>query len=540
MMPEVKITNRDRDGHQPESTPTGYRLGAEELWIVEGPDSALKEIEAALPRVRWVGSVLTIRFTNAVGLFEVPHLGRLEVRSRKWSEKHFDAMLSEISERLAALPFAAGTRGHVPYDRSLADDNQILLHTFIYLRHICSLGAAPDEQVLPALRVVTRAPHRRLERTHRWTDIGAARRIGPRGLVRMLAPQAGLQRVATPTSNELVAAFHGNLPQRVEETQTKFNVDVPENRFVKLFLDQMLGIVERVRALKIERKKDFLRKRLDEECDEIERLIAPVRQHALWGEVRQMHRLPVDSVVLQRRRGYRELFRLYLRLRMTAHFPLSPKNIERLIEVKNIAVLYELWVFFRVERAVSKALGSEPTSVAQGRATDLHLSLKYDLRISWGAVEIFYNLRFTRTLDSRQSYSLPLRPDVVLRVPEGVNKGLHVFDAKFRLDQISKLEQASTEIDEDEESNEQRGKFKNADLYKMHTYRDALRQVKSVWIAFPGSEFGFFAASDQPKLIQQVGELGNEIDGVGAIPTKPGEDAATLDSIVAALLKSGS
>lgn len=532
---EIRAT---RGAHEPKVTKHGIRLAAEVRWLVEGPTMALDEIAHALPprTTERLGSALILRFGNAVGVFDVPHLGKIEVHSRKWGERHFDHMLAEVSARMSALPFAAGTGAQLPYDRALGRDEQILLHMFVYLRHMCCARASPEEQVVPALRLITGGPHRRLERSCAWAPLAQARRVDPRGLVRVLAPEAGLERVPAGSGGALAVALRGHLPQRVNESIVRYTVDVPENRFAKAFLGQMLGLVERVRALALRRKADYLQGRLLRDCDEIERALAPARRHSLWVSIGTMHRLPVESTVLQRRRGYRELFTQFLRLRMAVRLPLRPDQLERLLEIKDIATLYELWVFFAVEQAVSACLGRGPDRAASAKVHELGARLPWDLCVAWGDVELFYNLRFSHSRAKRRSYSLALRPDVVLRVPSGPNAGLHLFDAKFRLDRIAKMAQEEDEVDDDDEREEQLGKFKHADVYKMHTYRDALPDARSVWVMYPGSVFRMFESGEGGRLVKDVRALGEVVDGVGGIPARPGEIGVELPRLIETIL----
>ncbi|MBK7780999.1 MAG: hypothetical protein IPJ58_09580 [Ardenticatenia bacterium] len=106
---------------------------------------------------------------------------------------------------------------------------------------------------------------------------------------------------------------------------------------------------------------------------------------------------------------------------------------------------------------------------------------------------------------------MPLRPDIALTVPDGPGRGLHLLDAKFRLQRVADLVgegMAGTEggwsgdpgggeeaREERLEAEERRGSFKRADLYKMHTYRDAIRGARSVWALYPGDEARFFPAA---------------------------------------------
>ena len=69
---------------------------------------------------------------------------------------------------------------------------------------------------------------------------------------------------------------------------------------------------------------------------------------------------------------------------------------------------------------------------------------------------------------------MPLIPDIALRVPDGPNAGLHLFDAKFRVHALTAVGVAADDKDaDDEKARERAGSFKRAYIYKMHPYRDA-------------------------------------------------------------------
>ena len=142
-------------------------------------------------------------------------------------------------------------------------------------------------------------------------------------------------------------------------------------------------------------------------------------------------------------------------------------------------------------------------------------------------MRLVYNQRFSRSrTDNGYSYSVPLIPDIALRVPDGPNAGLHLFDAKFRVQALTDVGLAADDKDDDEKAAERAGSFKRADLYKMHAYRDAIPDARSVWILYPGGEFRFFGVPgggglSGDRVVSSAEGLPEEFEGVGAIPVAP-------------------
>ena len=185
---------------------------------------------------------------------------------------------------------------------------------------------------------------------------------------------------------------------------------------------------------------------------------------------------------------------------------LDRKSVVDLVENRDIAVLYELWVFFAVADAITAAKGAEPSAASSYRASMVAIHVDPTFRVVWAdGTTLTYNETFTR--GNRGSWSLALRPDVVLRVPSGDAQCLYLFDAKFK---VRWLEDGDdTEAGKAEE---RRGAFLHGDLYKMHAYRDAIAEAREVWVVYPGTERRWFQAQDG--------------GGVGGVPAVPGDTKA--------------
>ena len=77
-----------------------------------------------------------------------------------------------------------------------------------------------------------------------------------------------------------------------------------------------------------------------------------------------------------------------------------------------------------------------------------------------------------------------------------------------------------------EKAAERASSFKRADIWKMHAYRDAIPDARSVWILYPGGELRFFGVPGGGglaggRVVSSPEGLPEEFEGVGAIPVAP-------------------
>jgi predicted component of viral defense system (DUF524 family) len=197
--------------------------------------------------------------------------------------------------------------------------------------------------------------------------------------------------------------------------------------------------------------------------------------------------------VLLRKEGYRDLFALWGLFQRTRR-PLFGE-IEAAMAVKDVATLYEQWVFFWLVDELSEILCE--TAVLSLRMTD-------DEAVGWNAVADFGahgRLRYNATCTAYSGISL--RPDMLWEPTTGHRVAL---DAKFRL-------QLTTSKDE---------RWKEDDLVKMHAYRDALN-IRAAVVIYPGDLTEFWPGPGSHSITGLDDLLCGDFSGIGAIAVRPGK-----------------
>jgi predicted component of viral defense system (DUF524 family) len=216
---------------------------------------------------------------------------------------------------------------------------------------------------------------------------------------------------------------------------------------------------------------------------------------------------------------------------------------------KRMHQLYEYWCFFRLVDAMREVATqlTQTSSLLQvvddgwkvklkaGRAS----RLKFECETASGdlrSVDLFYNRGFSPRGKNRGSYSLPFRPDYTICIEgvEGTNPSYCHFDAKYRSqDELTHFEfdievakptaqEGDFELNaneaqaiEEEKDAERSRVFKDGDIYKMHTYKDAIFESHGAYVLYPGNRVGLYRDSVDPK---QAADL----PSVGAFPLRPG------------------
>jgi predicted component of viral defense system (DUF524 family) len=141
---------------------------------------------------------------------------------------------------------------------------------------------------------------------------------------------------------------------------------------------------------------------------------------------------------------------------------------------------------------------------------------------------VYYNRYFSHRRG--ESYSVNLHPDYVVALPDGRQ---FIFDAKYKYDDAGQF-MNENDASEEERDEEARQIYKKADLYKMHTYRDAL-QAQAVFILYPGNEFRAYQV--QGDDLSGPAQLSPAFAGVGAIDMQVGK-SETLQTVMKHLLMS--
>ncbi|MCD6189844.1 MAG: DUF2357 domain-containing protein [Thermococcus sp.] len=353
-----------------------------------------------------------------------------------------------------------------------SDEPMNELFAYHYLR-------SNKERIIEAFETALRKIKRKLVVEEEWLRPDEIDEITPETMLSIVQHP---EHLAPAGKGVLIAEYlNGYVPTKVLSFQKYESFDTPENRFAKYFLSLLIEWSERVLETFGESSKCNT-KPIRELLEELEF----IGSDPIWSDVGEMEMFPYTSQALLKGDGYRELLELYREF--TAYVPFFGE-LQKAIDNKDIATLYEYWCFFKLVEELGEFLGRERLKLIIIPAGELSESGDVYAQFDNGW-RLYYNKRLT---PQKWSYSVTLRPDFSLFTgnPEQKRtKLIGVFDAKFKLDVVDANKFAEEDKKMEREPTLQTW-AKLEDIYKMHTYRDALNARFAV-VLYPGQKSVFF------------------------------------------------
>lgn len=337
-----------------------------------------------------------------------------------------------------------------------------------------------------------------------------------------------------------------------------------ENRFVKYTLQQIGKQLEKVFANVLTRQHTDISQSYFERWEKFQQTIHKYLKHPFFDAVGKFEGMRQESMVLQGRMGYQQIYKDWLKLRKGIDFYQGTTNIGTL----QIWEIYELWCFIKVKNMVLKVLQLDPQSplitepngslVNYQRSLSANNRADYRIVIQYPSVDqtkvkdkadaifaeqlekhkgdvisIHYQHMFSRVHEDDfdiRSMTTEQRPDIIVNIKKANGEVLtYLYDAKYRVWSDTKLDKTEDWYDTtDDKGFELKGAdYPPADaINQMHRYRDSIyygmgeterprsKEVIGGYVLFPGrGDDESIANRFYSKSIQKV--------NIGAFPLLP-------------------
>lgn len=342
------------------------------------------------------------------------------------------------------------------------------------------------------------------------------------------------------------------LPQEISVTKKYNSFDTPANRFVKFALHKFDSIcillIKKLTSYNQTKQAECVR-----EAKTIHLMLEKIFRDEFFSDIGVLDIMPQNNQVLQKRQGYSQIFYAYLMIDFALQLDWKGKDAVYEGESKNVALLYEYWLFFELFKIIRAIDGCKiiankenpfltiddgiTVSLQQGKQSCQTFEIKkYKTRIN-----LYYNRTFSQTefqmTKYEGSYSRPFRPDYTIAIyPDSFEQGgyngeeeavksgavryVH-FDAKYRIEELTSFIGKSSDTlgDEEEIAKDKSDSivniYKRGDLLKMHTYNDAIRRTVGSYVLYPGSDTISRDRATSFKLYDEI------LPGIGAFAIKP-------------------
>ena len=394
-----------------------------------------------------------------------------------------------------------------------------------------------------------------------------------RGVSRVIQnPHSQTQRYRTSRRAEHIKCWTPVLEERYGEVakqgkleeyyfdydETTSTNDTMENRFVKHTLLHIGRRLQQIIGTVLNSAQEELSERHRQAWVGYQQTIARLTRHPFFKTVGRYEGMRQESLVLQSRAGYQQIYKDWLKLRRGIDLYNGAANIGTL----QIWEIYELWCFIRMKRMVADVMGISPDRpdyeqlVTEPRGTLLNpfinSSLEHIVKFRYPApagddneqrrrqllahagdeVTLHYQHVFNRRSGDDglaiNTATTEQRPDIVLNIQRESGEVVltYLYDAKYRVVNDHRLDRDFEPQDIAECIEMPGGDYPPTDaINQMHRYRDAIYYSRAVafrskeviggYILFPGrGEDKYISRRYYSESVESI--------NIGAFPLLPG------------------
>ncbi|MCW3106158.1 MAG: hypothetical protein JWQ09_664 [Segetibacter sp.] len=451
--------------------------------------------------------------------FETVGILRLEVQSVKATYREdYRRMLEEIAEKCTDLLMQHNSPVVQTFTIDLEKDSKTAYQRFAFIKSVID-----SDEFESAVHKIITTPTTKWRYALADKPIQSVKRLDRR-IIRQLS--SSTQRIHLSESHPLKKLIT-SLPQRVQLTSKEETVDTPENKFIKFALETFLKLCSDFSHLsdgiRIKKEASLLEEKLEQHLN-----------NSLFTNVSNLSAIPLNNPVLQRKEGYREIYRAWILFDLAAKLTWTGGEDVYSGHKRDVAVLYEYWLFFKLIEVVTEVFDikpPQPEDLLEETSDGFGLKLRQGEYLpivgisEKGSRKLYVQLSYNRTYKGDQPYpnsgswSRNLRPDYTLTIwPYGITEDqaeeeeliVHIhFDAKYKVEKFQEIFSDQVQLDE-EKKEERKGTYKRADLLKMHAYKDAIRRTAGAYVLYPGD--------DQPGRKKGFHEI---VPGLGAFAIRP-------------------
>ena len=315
--------------------------------------------------------------------------------------------------------------------------------------------------------------------------------------------------------------FH-SIPKYFHSLKHFENIDNNENQFVKYVLKRFHDFLVRLRE--ISRTDNIKNLRFEEEIEYLISILQNLFENNFFKEISELRNLNFESQVLQKKSGYRFILKSWLEFNISSLLDWSGGDDIFQIGKRNVATLYEYWVFFKLHNILDTIFNFRTSwnelfkvqkdkfqlNLLSGKNLKINRNMFYNgKRVN---IIFYYNKTFSHgDPEQESSWSVEMRPDYTTclwigdaHFEEAKNIRYIHFDAKYKIKEFEEIKNGEKTITRKTEKRE--------DILRMHAYHDAIRRSYGSYVIYPG---------ESNVMYNEYEEI---VPGIGAFHLRPGKD----------------
>ena len=493
---------------------------------------------------------VTFQFVNYLGRSKISFRTNAGIKQMQFEvipdkmdyEDDYIKMTESLAEACAELLLEYSGATSNLYRQS-GDNSKVLLEQFIFLRQFCY-----SQNIQSLFETIKRNPDRVLISNESFKQFGAGI-PAKKFFTNPFSYGRGWQKAGIRESGKSVY-----LPWEIAVTEKHDSLDTSANRFIKYALGKFDMICQELVGALTDKNGSVKQAECLQEAQTIHYMLEDIFRDSFFDDIGMFDIMPGNNQILQKREGYSQIFAAYSMIDLALQLDWKGKDEVYEGESKNVALLYEYWLFFELYKIIKSIddcvmIAGLKDAFITNTDDGITISLEQDKRScqsfvisKYGVkVNLYYNRTFSykefKTTQYEGSYSRPFRPDYTIAIyPEyysgelngekqAINDGavsyIH-FDAKYRITDLTAFvgrNESGRMMEEEEEliedkTEEVTNTYRRGDLLKMHTYNDAIRRTIGSYVLYPGT-----GAPAKTAAYMMYDEI---LPGVGAFAIRPG------------------
>lgn len=299
-------------------------------------------------------------------------------------------------------------------------------------------------------------------------------------------------------SDSIIDQIGNRIPAKINTNYFDDEIDTVENQFIKYVLEFIVQLLEKYKSLISNSNLNILELEIEECLNRCYNIIS----NPIFNLISRLKYFPSKSNALQVKYPYRDIFYIYMMLFYEVEIQDTTIENSMTVPLKDLPKLYEYWCLLSIIELLNKEFGNSDLVINEFvKYNSQNLcyvicptrnGMTYNLNNGKKLV-LYYQKSYSvnNIIYEGRSYSHNLDPDISLElfIEDKLVAIIH-FDSKYKLESLTT--------------------FKNEDIDKMHTYKDAILGTIGAYVLYPGNVTESYIQEErnQKKLNQYFPSVG--------------------------------